>query len=114
MKKIVCVIAVLLVGVAEACGGQPTNLLLGKWKMTSGETGCNTAMTFAAKSATQTSWDAKTSTIPVTYVAGDPTKFPATVYVMTDAGIEYHVTYIFSTKDKMIIDTAGMCAYDRA
>lgn len=114
MKRIVCVIAVLLVGVSEACGGQPTNLLLGKWKMTSGATGCNAAMTFAAKSVTQTSWDAKTSTTAVTYVTGDATKFPATVYVLTDAGIEYHVTYIFSTKDKMIMDTAGNCAYDRA
>ena len=113
MKKIVSVIAVLFLAGAEACGGQPANLLIGKWKLSSGPTGCNTAMTYAAKSVTQVSWDGKSSTIAVTYVAGDPTKFPATVYVMTDAGIEFHVTYIFSSKDKMTIDTAAMCAYDR-
>src|ERR1039458_3816436 len=113
MKKIVSVIAVLFLAAAEACGGQPANLLIGKWKLTSGPTGCNTSMTYAAKSVTQVAWDGKSSTIAVTYVAGDSTKFPATVYVMSDAGIEYHVTYIFSSKDKMTIDTAAMCTYAR-
>ena len=113
MKKIVSVIAVLLIAVTEACGGQPANLLIGKWKLSSGATGCNTAMTYAAKSVTQVAWDGTPSTVAVTYVAGDPTKFPATVYVMTDAGIDFHVTYIFSSKDKMTIDTAAMCAYER-
>ena len=56
MKKIVSVIAVLLLAVAEACGGPPANLLIGKWKLTSGATGCNTSMTYAPKSVTQTSW----------------------------------------------------------
>jgi hypothetical protein len=112
MKKLVSVAAVLLFA-AEACGGQPSNLLIGKWKLTSGATGCNTAMTYAAKSVTQMSWDGKPSTIAVTYVAGDPTKFPATVYVMTDAGIDFHVTYIFPSKDKVTIDTAAMCTYER-
>ena len=113
MKKIVSVLAVLFLAAAEACGGQPANLLIGKWKLSSGPTGCNTATTFAAKSVMQVSWDGKSSTIAVTYVAGDPTKFPATVYVMTDAGIEYHVTYIFASKDKVTIDTAAMCTYAR-
>jgi hypothetical protein len=56
-------------------------------------------MNYAAKSVTQVSWDGKPSTIAVTYVTGDSTKFPATVYVMTDAGIDFHVTYIFASKD---------------
>jgi len=114
MKKIVWVIAVLLLGVTGACDSQPTNLLIGKWKLSAGPTGCTASMTYSAKSVTQVAWDGKSSTVAVTYVTGDSTKFPATVYVMTDAGIEWHTTYIFSTKDKMILDTAGQCAYDRA
>jgi hypothetical protein len=113
MKKIVSVLAVLFLAVTGACAGQPANLLIGKWKLSSGATGCNTAMTYAAKSVTQVAWDGTPSTVAVTYVAGDPTKFPATVYVMTDAGVAYHTTYLFSSKDKMTIDTAAMCAYGR-
>jgi hypothetical protein len=113
MKKSVSVLAVLFLAVAEACGGPPANLLIGKWKLTSGATGCNTSMNYAPKSVTQTSWDGKSSTIAVTYVSGDPTKFPATVYVLTDAGIDFHVTYIFPSKDKVTIDTAAMCTYQR-
>jgi hypothetical protein len=113
MKKIVGVISVLFLAVAEACSGQPANLLIGKWKLSSGATGCNTSMNYAAKSVTQVSWDGKSSTIAVTYVTGDSTKFPATVYVMTDAGINFHVTYIFASKDKVTIDTGAMCTYDR-
>jgi hypothetical protein len=53
-------------------------------------------------------------TIPITYVTGAATTFPATVYVMTDAGVAFHVTYIFSSKDQMTLDNALQCAYDRA
>jgi hypothetical protein len=113
MKKLVNGMAIAMFLVTSACGGQSSNLLLGKWKLTSGATGCNTSMTYAAKSVTQMSWDGKPSTVAVTYVAGDPTKFPATVYVMTDAGIDFHVTYIFPSKDKVTIDTAAMCTYAR-
>lgn len=113
MKKIASLLAVLFLAVTGACGGQPANLLIGQWKLTSGATGCNTSMNYAAKSVTQVAWNGASSTIAVTYVAGDPTKFPATVYVMTDAGIDYHVTYIFSSKDKVTIDTAAMCTYAR-
>ena len=113
MKKIASVTAVLFLAFAEACGGQSANLLIGKWKLTSGATGCNTSMNYAAKSVTQVDWQGNTSTIAVTYVTGDSTKFPATVYVMTDAGIDFHVTYIFSSKDKVMIDTGAMCTYAR-
>src|ERR1039458_10311854 len=113
MKKIVCVSAVLFLAIAEACGGQPANLLIGKWKLTSGATGCNTSMNYAAKSVTQVDWQGNPLTLSVTFVRGDSTKFPATVYVMTDAGIAYHVTYIFASKDKVTIDTAAMCLYAR-
>ncbi len=114
MKKTLSLIAVLLfLTVAEASGGESANLLIGKWKLASGATGCNTSMTYTDKAVTQVAWNGTQSTIAVTFVTGDSTKFPATVYVLTDAGIEYHVTYIFSSKDKVTIDTAAMCTYDR-
>ncbi|HWG19489.1 MAG TPA: hypothetical protein VG225_03095 [Terracidiphilus sp.] len=113
MKKLVSTMAIVMFMLATACKGEPTNLLIGKWKLTTGAQGCNTAMTFAAKTVTQISWDGKTSTIAVTYVTGEATKFPAVVYVMTDAGITYHVTYIFSSKDKVMIDSGAMCTYER-
>lgn len=113
MKKTMSVIAFLFLAVAGASAGEHVNLLLGKWKLASGATGCNTSMTYAEKSVTQVAWNGTPSTIAVTYVTGDSTKFPATVYVLTDAGIEYHVTYIFSSKDKVTIDTGAMCTYDR-
>jgi hypothetical protein len=113
MMKTVSVIAFLFLAVAEASAGEHANLLIGKWKLASGATGCNTSMTYTEKSVTQVAWNGTPSTIAVTYVTGDSSKFPATVYVMTNAGIDYHVTYIFSSKDKVMVDTGAMCTYDR-
>jgi hypothetical protein len=53
------------------------------------------------------------NTIPVTYVTGNSNTFPTVVYVLTDAGITYHTTYNFPSKDKMILDTAAQCPYVR-
>ena len=113
MKKFASALAVLFLVVTGACGGQPANLLIGKWKLTSGATGCATSMNYSAKSLTQVDWQGQSSTIAVTYVAGDATKFPTTVYVITDAGMTYHTTYIFSSKDKVQLDAYTMCTYQR-
>ena len=112
MRKIASVSAFLFLAVAEACGG-PANLLIGNWKLVSGATGCSTSMNYTAKSLTQVDWQGQTSTIAVTYVAGDATKFPTTVYVITDAGMAYHTTWIFSSKDKVQLDAYTMCTYQR-
>jgi hypothetical protein len=117
MKKLVSVLAVVLLGVAEACGGQPSNLLIGTWKLDrSGavqSSNCQEPFTFAEKSRTMPDVNGVMNTVPVTYVAGDPTKFPAVVWMITDAGAANHTTYMFSSKNKMVLQTPDMCAYVR-
>jgi hypothetical protein len=118
MKKLVSVMAVVLLGVAEACGGQPSNLLIGTWKLDRSGVApsayCQEPISFAEKTRTMPPGvQGGQNTIPVTYVTGDVKTFPTVVYVMTDAGIEYHTTYRFLSKDKIILDTALQCAYVR-
>ena len=118
MKKIACVIAVLLITVAEACGGQPSNLLIGTWKLDRSGVApsqyCLEPMTFAEKTFTgRDTSGGGLNTVAVTYVAGDPKTFPTVVYMMTDAGVANHTTFRFTSKDKVILDTAAQCAYVR-
>jgi hypothetical protein len=119
VKKLLCIGAVLLFGMAEACGGQPSNLLIGTWKLDRSGAApsayCQEPITFAEKTRTMPAGvQGAANTIPVTYVAGDPTKFPTVVYVMTDAGVANHTTFNFVSKDKMVLDTALQCVYVRA
>jgi hypothetical protein len=117
MKKFVCLVAVLLFAAAEACGGQPSNLLIGTWKLdrsgAAQSPNCQEPFTFAEKSRTMPDVNGKMNTVPVTYVAGDPTKFPTVVWMITDAGMANHTTYQFASKNKMVLQTADMCAYVR-
>jgi hypothetical protein len=121
VKKLVSITAILLFSVITACGGggaDPRNLLLGKWKLFPDDVHskyCLATMEFTAKTYTGPDVNGKLFTIPVTYVTGDPKtlKFPATVYVLTDAGVDFHTTYLFSTKDKMMLNTGLMCSYTR-
>ena len=113
MKKIAKLLAVLSLTVAGACNQQPSNLLIGKWKLVSGATGCATSMSYTAKQLTQVDFQGQSSTIDVTYVTGDSTKFPATVFVITDAGMTYHTTWNFSSKDQVQLDAYTMCTYQR-
>lgn len=117
MKKLVSVMAVVLLSVAEACGGQPSNLLIGTWKLdrsgAAQSSNCQEPFTFAEKSRTMPDVNGQMNTVPVTYVAGDPTKFPAVVWMITDAGMANHTTYMFPSKNKMVLQTADMCAYVR-
>jgi len=120
VKKLVSITAILLFSVATACGGSvdPKNILLGKWKLVPDATHsklCGATMEFTAKTYTGIDANGKPYTIPVTYVTGDPKTitFPATVYVMTDAGIEFHTTYIFSNINTMMLNTGAMCSYSR-
>jgi hypothetical protein len=117
MKKLLSVVAVVLFAATEACGGQPSNLLIGTWKLDRSGAApsqyCGEPLVFAAKTLTQPDIQGKSSTIAVTYVTGDTKTFPTVVYVMTDAGIAWHVTYRFLSKDQMILDSAAQCAYVR-
>jgi hypothetical protein len=123
MKKIASVTVVLMFTAIAACGGagsDPSNPLIGKWKLyaaagTTSSPYCLATFEFAAKTYTKPIADGKTSTIPVTYVTSGAkvVTFPATVYVMSDAGILAHTTYLFSSKDKMLLDTALQCTYMR-
>ena len=124
MKKLVSVMAITFFCVATACGGgggggfDPSNVLLGKWKLVPDAVhipSCLATMEFTAKTYTGTETNGKTISMPVTYVTdGRKTlTFPTSVYVVTDAGINYHTTYNFSGKDNMILNTAAMCSYSR-
>lgn len=116
MKKLANIAAILLLPVVTSCGsGQPTNLLIGQWKASAtASSSCPTPLVFTANTYTMPNAGGQPETIPITYVTGATTPFPATVYVMTDAGVAFHVTYIFSSKDQMTLDNALQCAYDRA
>ena len=118
MKKLMGVLSLVLYIVPAACGGQPSNLLIGTWKLDrSGAVQspyCQEPISFAEKTRTMPPGvQGGQNTIPVTYVAGDPKTFPTVVYVMTDAGVANHTTFNFVSKDKMILDTALQCVYVR-
>jgi hypothetical protein len=117
MKNTMSVIAVLLFTAAAACGGQPSNLLIGTWKLDRGGVApsayCQEPMSYTEKTVTMPSVNGPSTTTPVTYVAGDPKTFPTVVYMMTDAGVANHTTFRFLSKDRMILDTAAQCAYVR-
>jgi hypothetical protein len=121
VNKIARILAVLLFAGAAGAGDYP-NLLLGKWKLSAEPggaapaAGCLPQVEFAAKTYTRTDPGGKVSTIPVTYVTAQSKSvtFPTSVYVMTDAGIYYHTTYVFKTnKDRMFLSTALVCPYVR-
>jgi len=103
--------------VAEECGGQPSNLLIGTWKLdrsgAAPSQSCQEPLTFGEKSRTEPDVNGKMNTAPVTCVAGDSKAFPAVVWMITDAGMANHTTYRFLSKDKMILDTAWQCAHVR-
>jgi hypothetical protein len=117
VKKIT--ITILLFAGAMACGGGSTNLLLGKWKVNAApgvpapSPYCQSPIEFGPTTRTMPDAKGKPASIPVTYVTGSTTVFPTVVYVMTDAGIAFHTTYRFLSKDKMILDTALQCPYIR-
>jgi hypothetical protein len=117
MKKFASALVILACMTAAACKAAPSNLLIGTWRVdTSGvapNPGCANPLTFGEKTRTEPDVNGQSNTIPVTYVAGESTTFPTVVYVMTDAGIEYHTTFRFLSKDKMIMDTAAQCPYVR-
>jgi len=114
MKRLATILTILLFTVPTAFGAS-TNLLLGKWKLDSATKQspyCENSFEFTPKALIRTT-PGKTGSTPVTYVTGDAKTFPTVVYVMTDAGIAYHTTYRFLSKDKMILDTALQCVYLR-
>jgi len=120
VKKLAGIMIIGLLSVTVACGGaaDPKNLLLGKWKLfpdTVHSKLCSATMEFTAKTYTGFDTLGKPYTVQITYVTGDPKKitFPATVYVLTDAGVSAHTTYLFSSVDKMMLNTGMMCSYSR-
>ena len=116
MKKLASITAILLCTVIAACSGQPPNPLLGKWKIIarSGDLAkydayCPSYMVFTNTTQTLT-YAGKPATGNVTYNAMQTAVYPTTVYVITDVG---HTTYNFSSKDRLVIDTAPGCSYSR-
>jgi hypothetical protein len=115
MKKIARLLAVLCLTVTGACNQQSSssNLLIGKWKLVSGATGCDATMNFTEKQGTFVDSQGQSRSMALRYVAANQDKFPATVYVITDAGMTYHTTWIFSAKDTVQLDAYTMCTYQR-
>jgi hypothetical protein len=117
MRKFASAFVVLLFFSATACKGASSNLLIGTWVLDRSGAApspyCQAQLTFAEKTFTAPDVNGKVNTIPVTYVTGNSNTFPTVVYVLTDAGITYHTTYNFPSKDKMILDTAAQCPYVR-
>lgn len=114
MKKSHSVTSILLCAVATGCG-HPPNPLLGKWTLTMppGATYasfCPTAMEFTSTTQTLT-YAGKPVSEKVNYNAAQTAVYPTTVYVMGDSA--NHTTYNFSSKDKMVLDTAAGCTYQR-
>ena len=115
MKKLSTVGAILLFSVITGCGSsQPSNPLIGKWKVGSTEgvaTSPYCASTIEFTETTQTMvYAGKPATEPASYSATQAGVFPTTEYVIGTGG---HTTYVFSTKDKMVMDTALLCTYVR-
>jgi hypothetical protein len=117
MKKFATAIVILLSMAAAACKAAPSNLVIGTWKLDRSGAApspyCPEPLSFSATTRTAPDLNGVVTTAPVTYVAGESTTFPTVVYMMTDAGIEFHTTFRFLSKDKMIVDTAAQCAYVR-
>jgi len=117
MKKFASAFVILLFMLATACKAAPSNLLIGSWKLDrSGaalDASCQEPLIFAEKTRTEPDVNGVMNTVPVTYVAGDSKTFPTVVYLMTDAGMAYHTTYRFLSKNNMILDTVAQCPYVR-
>jgi hypothetical protein len=117
MKKLTTASVVLLFMAATACKGTPSNLLIGTWKLdrsgTALDPSCQEPLTFNEKTRTEPDVNGQMNTVAVTYVAGEAKTFPTVVWMMTDAGMAYHTTYRFLSKDRMILDTPAQCPYVR-
>jgi hypothetical protein len=119
VKKLISISVILLCIVAVACG-QPPNPLLGKWKLIarSGDlakydTYCPTVMVFTPTTQTLT-YAGKAVSENVTYNAIQTSVYPTTVYVMDPQGtVSTHTTYNFPSKDKVVLDTAAGCSFQR-
>jgi hypothetical protein len=115
VKKLASIATILLFSVITACGSGPSsNPLIGKWKVGSTDgvatsPFCASTMEFTETAQTLV-YAGKPATEPASYSATQPGVFPTTVYVMGTGG---HTTYVFSTKDKMVMDTPLLCTYVR-
>lgn len=92
MIRMMCGVAVVCLATAVT-GCTQSNPLLGKWVLSSGEKGCNTAMVFTAKTQSFT-WRGSTSSAPAAgyvvqkgkvIVGGTPGVIETFTYVFTDA-----------------------------
>ena len=120
MKKTFSIAVILSLCILSSCGSspsstaQPSNPLIGKWKVGSTEgvatsPYCASTIEFTATAQTMV-YAGKPATEPASYSATQAGVFPTTEYVIGTGG---HTTYVFSTKDKMVMDTALLCTYVR-
>lgn len=114
MKKLLSMTAILFFTVASA-SGQPPNPLIGKWALSMPPGAkyaafCPTSLEFTSTTQT-TIRDGKPATEKVNYIAAQTAVYPTTVYVTGNSA--NHTTYEFSSKDKMVMDTAAGCTYQR-
>ena len=114
MKKLAVILAILSLTATEAWGG-PTNLLIGKWKLdptvaTNATPYCLAPLEFTASTFTQRNTLGKLSTISVSYIPAQTKTFPTTVYLVMDGD---HMTYVFKSANRMVLDTFLQCTYVR-
>jgi hypothetical protein len=116
VKKLTCVIAIVLFTGAAACG-QPPNPLIGTWVAVPapGMTTipyCASPMVFTSTTQTMTWPGQQPSPEKVNYIAAQTSTYPTTVYVTGNTSAN-HQTYEFSSKDAMVFDSAAGCHYRR-
>jgi hypothetical protein len=116
MKYLFIIPALLLCTATIACG-KPPNPLIGNWRLyaepgTTSSPYCATPLVFTATTQTMTSGGKASSTNAV-YNAAQTATYPTTVYVSVDGNFAIHITYIFSSKDRMKMDTFAGCTYER-
>ena len=114
MKKLTAALTILSLTATGAWGG-PTNLLIGKWTLdptvaTNATPYCLAPLEFTASTFTQRNTQGKISTIPVSYIPAQTKTFPTTVYLVMDGD---HLTYVFKSADRMVLDTFLQCTYVR-
>ncbi len=114
MKKLAPALATIVF--TTAVSAAPENLLIGTWKLdpavsTNATPYCLAPLEFTAGGFTQRDVQGRLSTLRVSYIPAQTKTFPTTVYMLMSGA---HSTYVFKSRDRMVLDTWLQCTYVRA
>lgn len=115
MKKLAATMAIIL-SMTTAVSATPENLLIGTWKLdpavsTNATPYCLAPLEFTVSAFTQRDVQGRLSTLQVSYIPAQTKTFPTTVYMLMSGA---HSTYVFKSRDRMVLDTWLQCTYVRA